>query len=509
MKISIIVASMLWVVQASLPSHAQPLVVLWENARANEPTLQASRASLAAASERTTQAIAALRPQLSASYSKNKNVRDYQQTQPKSDTQQQYDSATSAINLTQPIWRSANRHTWSQAEDNQRQALHQLASTEQELAAKFLSSWFDVMAARDTLRYTIAQINAAEQQLAIFQRGLALGSATIVQRDEASSKYEQALAEKLVAESDYQSKLAAVEQLAGSLAGISLPKLDLKSNQPLFTYLEPIEPWLIKADSQNFGILASMAAKAAAQREVQKQQAQHQPTLDFIASLTNNDQADAGNTPSQSGFRSKQSSFGIQLSIPLYAGGGHSAKVREASALLSKAEFELDATRRTAALQVKQAWAAARASLGKIAATKQAIAAAQTALKAAISGRASGLKTALDELQASQQLAAAQRDQLRVFYDNIVAYSKLRAATGEIDDVFMQTIQLALTAENIPEVNQPSPQKEMANTVASLFCTTNKTQGQLPLAVPLDCVKPDMSIFSFRIGLGVSNQKLE
>ena len=121
-------------------SHAQTFVPLWENARTNEPTLQASRASLAAATERTTQAIAALRPQLSATYSQNQNVRDYQQTQPKSDTRQKFGSTNSAINLTQPIWRSASGHTWSQAEESQRQALHQLASTEQELAAKFVAS---------------------------------------------------------------------------------------------------------------------------------------------------------------------------------------------------------------------------------------------------------------------------------------------------------------------------------------------------------------------------------
>ncbi len=508
MKISYLVVLILGATFILPTSYAQSFVTLWENARTNEPTLQASRASLAAASERTSQAIAALRPQLSATYSQNQNARDYQQTQPKSDTQQQFDSATSAINLTQPIWRSASRHTWSQAEESQRQALHQLAGTGQELATKFLSSWFDVMSVRDTVRFAIAQINAAEQQLAIYQRGLALGSATIVQRDEASSKYEQALAEKLVAQSDYQSKLAAVEQLTGSLPNLSLPQLNLKDNHSLFTFLEPLESWLAKAESQNFGILASIAAKAAAQREVQKQQAQHEPTLDFVASLTNNDQADAGNTPSQSGFRSKQSSFGFQLSIPLYAGGGHSAKVREASALLSKAEFELDAARRTTALQVKQAWAAAKVSLDKVAATKQAVTAAQTALRAAITGKASGLKTALDELQATQQLAAAQRDQLRVFYDNIVAHAKLRATAGEIDDAFLQTIQLALS-DDIPMESAPAPAKEVATTVASLLCNPNETQSLLPLAIPLDCVKPDMSIFSFRIGLGVSDQKSE
>ena len=444
MKLHFTLAPTLCVALISPPSHGQSFTEIWTNARSYEPTLQASRASHTAAVERTHQAIAALRPQLSATYAQNQNVRDYQQTQPRSNTQQQFESTTSAIYLTQPIWRSANWHAWSQTKESQRQALHQVDSTEQELAARFLSSWFDVMSSRDTLRFSTAQVNAAGQQLAVHQRGLAIGSATVVQRDESSGKYEQALAELSVAETDYQSKLAAVEQLTGSLPNIVFPALYTKDNQPLFTDLEPREVWLAKADSQNFGVLASIAARDAAQREVQKQQALHEPTLDFVVSLTNTDQSDAGNTPAQSGFRSMQSSFGVQISIPLYAGGGHDAKMREAQALLTRAEFELDAVRRATALQVKQAWSSAKSSLGKVTATKQAVTAAQTALRAAVTGKASGLKTTLDELHATQQLAAARRDQLRVFYDNIVAHSKLRATAGELDENFLQVIQLAL-----------------------------------------------------------------
>jgi len=447
MKLHLTATPILWAALMSPVSHAQSFTEMWKNARAYEPTLQASHASHTAAVERTNQAIAALRPQLSASYSHNQNVRDYQQTQPSSDTQQQFDSATSTVSLTQPIWRSASWHSWNQAKESQSQALHQLGSTEQELAARFLSSWFDVMSTRDTLRFTSAQANAAEHQLAVYQRGLTIGSTTIVQRDESAGKYQQALAEQMVAQTDYESKLAAVEQLTGSLSSMVFPILQISDNHPLLFHLEPLELWLAKADSQNFGILASMAAKGAAQHEVQKQQAQHEPTLDFVASLTNTDQADAGNTPIQSGFRSKQSSFGVQLSIPLYAGGGHSAKVREANALFMRAEFELDAVRRATALQVKQSWWAAKASLSKLGSTKQAVTAAQTALRAAITGKASGLKTALDELQAKQQLAAAQRDQFQVFYDNIVAHAKLRAAAGELDENFLQAIQLVLSDE--------------------------------------------------------------
>lgn len=428
--------------------QAQSLQKIWQKTVANEPTLQASRASLVAAEERTNQARGALLPQLNATWSKNQNWRDYQQVQSTAaDTQDQFSTSASSLNLTQPLWHSASRHAVTQAEDSQGQAHHQLAATEQDLVARLMTTWFDAMAARDTIFFSDEQIKATRLQLDIFQRGLSLGVNNEVQRDDASSKYEQALAEKVGAESDYQTKLAAIEQLAGDLPHFAPPILALTSEQPLFGILESVDLWLSKAAAQNPAVLAAEQALAAARQEIQKQQAQHQPTVDLVASIAKNDQADAGNFPGQSGYKTSQYSLGVQVSIPLYSGGTLTAKVREAVALASKAEFDLDAARRTAALQVKQAWAGARSSMGKIVAGRQAVTAAKTALSAALIGKANGLKTALEELQAKQQLAAARRDQLRAMYDNIVSFSKLRAATGEANDSFIADVQLVLSDE--------------------------------------------------------------
>lgn len=446
-------------------SQAQSLQKVWQNTLANEPTLQASRASLIAAQERTNQASAALLPQLNATWSKNENWRDYQQVQSTAtDTQERFGTSASTLNLTQPLWRSASRHAWTQAEDSQGQALHQLVATEQDLIARFITTWFDVMAARDTIFFSDEQTKATKLQLDVFQRGLTLGANNEVQRDDAASKYEQALAEKLGAESDYQTKLAAVEQLVGDLPHFVPPILVATSDQPLFGLLEPVDLWLLKAEAGNPAVLAAEKALAAARQEIQKQQAQHQPTVDLVGSFAKNDQAEAGNFPGQSGYRTRQYSLGFQVSIPLYSGGAQTAKVREAVALANKAEFDLDAARRTAALQVKQAWAGARSSIGKVAAGRQAVTAAKTALRAALTGKANGLKTALEELQARQQIAAARRDQLRAMYDNIVSFSKLRAATGEANDSFIADVQLVLSDEvPMKQVTIPEAKVELSS----------------------------------------------
>lgn len=506
---AVLSAALLFSVIASPNAQAQSFLTIWQTTRANEPTLQASRFNLVAAEERTTQAAAALLPQLSATYSKNQNLRNYQQVQePSTVTQEHFGTTTSAVNLTQPLWRSASRHAWTQAEDGQRQARHQLAGTEQELATRFITTWFDLMAARDTVHFAGEQIKASQLQLNIHQRGLVLGISNEVQRDDAASKHEQALAELVGAESDYQSKFAAVEQLAGSLPHLTPPTFISALDQPLFKSLAPVDLWLSRAGNQSPGILAAEEGLAAALNEIRKQQAQHELTVDLVGSVSRNDQAEAGNTPGQSGYRMQQSSFGLQVSIPLYSGGAQTAKVREAIALANKAEFDLDAARRTAALQVKQAWATARVSLGKVAAGRQAVTAANTAVRAALSGQTTGLKTILEELQAKQQLAVARRDLLRTLYDNIISFAKLRAATGEITDSFFENVQFALLDGSTLDADAIS-KIEMAPVKTSFFCDADESKRLLPFAISSDCVKSDMSVFSFRIGLGINDNPSE
>ena len=318
------------------------------------------------------------------------------------------------------------------------------AASEQDLLARFVTAWFDVMAARDTMRHARAQTLATRMQSEIFQRGLALGASNEVQRDDAAGKYQQALADEFGAEADYQAKLAALEILAGEMPNFSVPVLAWNATQPFLGKLESLDLWLARAAASNPAIRAAEKALAAARQEVRKQQAQHEPTIDLVGSLARNDQAEAGNFPGQSGFRTRQISLGFQVAIPIYSGGTQSAKVREAMALVKKAEFDLAAAQRTTALKVKQAWAGTRSALIKGAAGDQSIAAAETALRAALAGQRTGLKTGLEELQARTQIAAAQRDQLRARYDNIVSFVKLRAAAGESGDALIATLQIAM-----------------------------------------------------------------
>jgi len=192
-----------------------------------------------------------------------------------------------------------------------------------------------------------------------------------------------------------------------------------------------LEQWLKQAEEGNPSILAAQRAVDAANEEIRKQSAGHEPTLDLVASYGNNAQA-AGISGGQLGFESRQSTIGLQLNIPLYAGGGQSAKVREALALRDRAAQELEAARRNARLSAKQTWFTWRASAVREASSKQAMQSAGLALSGAQSARSLGVKADIDVLQAEQQHATALRDWRKARYEAIISQLKLKAVCGQL-----------------------------------------------------------------------------
>src|SRR5882672_9375124 len=180
-------------------------------ARSSEPVFQGVKANAVAAQERSKQAFGGLLPQLNATASSNTNRGDYHtrgSTGPHA--VDHYNSHAAQLSLTQPIYRASNILAARQAETALSQAEYQLAAAEQELLAKLAASWFDTMFARDSMVFTTRQAAATRQQWEILRRGVDLGTASAPAAEEAGAKYEQAAAEKISAEMEFQVKTAAL-----------------------------------------------------------------------------------------------------------------------------------------------------------------------------------------------------------------------------------------------------------------------------------------------------------
>ncbi|HEU0187730.1 MAG TPA: TolC family outer membrane protein [Gallionellaceae bacterium] len=446
------------------PVHALTLAEAVELARRNDPVFLSAQANASASHERSSQATANLLPQISATANTIDNRRTYEvRDVDLPPTEDRYNSNSAQLNLTQPLWRHANWIAGSQAEAAAAQADLQRVAAEQDLLVRLGQAWFDAMLARDVVTFCNSQVTATRQQWEQVRRAAALEMVSGVAAEEARSKYEQAVADQASAEADQMVKMAALEQIIGPADAFAAPVLSEK-----YAAADPrsgtLEQWLQHAEENSPQVLAAMRGVDAASDEVRKQRAGHEPTLDLVASYGRTSQQ-AGSFPGQNGFNIRQGTVGFQLNVPIYSGGGVSAKVGESVALREKALMDLESARRTVRQTCKQAWFGWQAGNTRQSAAQQSMRFATISLNAAIYGKSHDLKTEVDVLVARQQISSAIRDLQKSRYDMITSQLKLKASAGELQDADLTAFDAWLTsaeakAEFTPEAGPFMPKAE-------------------------------------------------
>lgn len=437
---------------AGEPAHALTLTEALALARDSDPTLRSVASDFTVAQERAAQAAAARRPQLTATVTRGWNHRDYATRSedtlffPNTNSVDSYDSDSQQLRLTVPVWHVANWVATVQAEQVISQAQLQRVAAEQDVLVRLAQAWFDVMQAQDNLVYAQAVVAAAtydwEQAQHAGQFGLGAGPA----REEAHAKYVQALAEQAATQAEQETRLAALEQIIGPQPPLRTPML--AENYPFpDPRAQNLEHWLHLTETQNPQILALQHALSAAEEEIRKQYAAHAPSLDLVATAGRTMQG-VGDTPSQRAYHNRQSSFELQFTLPLYTGGGTSAKVREAVALREKASANVENARRQARATAKQAWYTWQAGQTRHTAALQGVKYTALASQAAVSGNTSGVKYRRDMLQTRVQLTGAVVDLAKARYTMILSHIKLKAAAGQLNVTDLSDLDTWLQPRN-------------------------------------------------------------
>lgn len=437
------------VLAATLIPHAEALTLSQALTLAldNEPTFLAAKAAAAASRERNRQAFAGMLPLVSASVATNSDRRSYLTRGSVLPTaNDNFNSNTQQVTLTQPLWRHANLIAVKQSESVVSQNEYLLAAAQQDLYAKLIAAWCDTMFARDVISFNQRQVATALQQLKAQQHGLSLGIVSAPALEEARTKYEQARSDEAISEADMNVKVAQLEQLVGPIQSFTPPFLSSRFADLNLGWLR-IDEWLDAIETTSPTILAAERNLEAAGEEVKKQRAGHEATLDLVVSYNHNGQS-VGNFPGQDGYDIRQGAVGLQLSVPIYSGGGQSAKTAEAVDLKEKARQELEGARRTARLAAKQAWYGLQAALLRSTAAQQARRFWTVVLQAAAKGQASGTNTEVEILQARQQLEGTKRDLNKARYDMITLYFRLHAAAGELNEADIKALQDFMVPED-------------------------------------------------------------
>ena len=410
-------------------ARADDLATLYRKALANNTQYRSAEAQYTATREKVPESVASFLPSISLAANSLWNNNE-------SNTlgRQQYNSNYYTVQLSQPLWRPGNLLTLDQARLLVVEAQAQLDRAQQDLLVHMAQAYFDVLLAQDTLTTLRDQGAADLQQLQQATRSFVIGAAPITDKSDAEARYALVTAQEIGANNDLESKRQVLRQIIGTEPG---PLAQWHAGVALASPVpDRLSPWEEAAQTNNPTVIGAQAAFEVARLETKRSRASYLPSIDLIATHgMSNSQTDI-----VVGQRLHQDTVGVQLSLPIYAGGGPSAKSRENLALLEKAHADVDDAQRSSVLAADQAYLGVTSGLVLVRALEHALAASQTAVESNRRGVDVGARLVLDVMNAEQQVAATKRDLAKARYDTVMSLLRLKAAAGslntaDIDDV--------------------------------------------------------------------------
>ena len=219
-----------------------------------------------------------------------------------------------------------------------------------------------------------------------------------------------------------------------------LAGLDVERFNPTVPVPGLVDAWVERAEQASPELQSLRAQLDAARMEVDKAQAGHKPTLDAVAQWSRNNSDSVTNVNS----RYDNKSIGLQLSVPLYAGGYVSSSVRQAVAAQERAREALEAARRDLGVRVHREFRGMTEGVLRVKALEQAVRSAEQAVLSNQKSYQAGSRTAVDVLNAQQQKTTAQRDLAQARYLYLVSRLRLQALAGYDRQVSVAQVNSAL-----------------------------------------------------------------
>jgi outer membrane protein len=193
-------------------------------------------------------------------------------------------------------------------------------------------------------------------------------------------------------------------------------------------------------------VRAQEAAVEVSVREIERLRAGHLPTLNIVGNAGVNSSGLSTTAQVNTAADTTSYNLGLQLAIPIYAGGNVNSLVRQAVANREKAQQDLESTRRTSALSARQSFLLVTNGMAQVKALEAALLSSRSALDSNKLGYEVGVRINIDVLNAQQQVFSTLRDLSRARYDTILNGLRLKAAAGTLADGDVEEINRLLGA---------------------------------------------------------------
>jgi protease secretion system outer membrane protein len=412
------------------PAHAQgsgAFSAAFDAALANDAEYRASRYELESREQAVPIARAGLLPTLGATYSESRVRGERESLNALGQEFNQnldYRNPVGALQFRAPLLNLEGMNRYYSARSQVDGARSTFVARGQELIDRLGTAYVQRLFAEEVLALAQAQVNALKGQSDAAERRFVGGEGTRTEIAEAAASLAFARAQLVEAQDQRDVAQRTLARITG------LPNTPLRGlaeeTRALPLLHSSATDWTEAGYAQNPNIQARRHLLEAARYEVDRNRAGHMPRVDVVANAVNA-QNESISTLNQ---QVRQYSVGIQVSIPIYSGGGVDASVSQALAEVGRAEAQLDGEQRTLAVDIRRQYQATQTGQAKIEALKEAVTASAVALEGAQRGLAAGIRTTVDVLEATRRLFLARRDFVQARYEVLLARLKLQVLAG-------------------------------------------------------------------------------
>ena len=443
----------------ALSSTAQStsLLEIYQQALQSDPQIHEAEARRLAALEAKPQARGVLMPQISFAGAYTKSSSSGTTVVPPLTTPFTNDSESEGT-----TWRFTLRQSlfrWDQIVNLRRadklvtkaEAVREAA--QQDLIIRVAQRYFNVLAAEDLLTSVHADRQAIARQLEQAKQRFEVGLIAITDVQESQAAYDQSTADEIGAKRSLATARNFLREITGEyVLELSAPDDDF----PLLTPTPNDEAsWVNLSMSQNLALVASRLDERLARDEISFRRNGYYPSIDLVVTSSEQDTEDTniidGGMPSTSDVNFTGDSIGIQFSVPIFAGGSNTSRVKEAVYLHRASREVLQRVTRETERQARDSYLGVLSEMSRVKALKQAVASSRTALQATQAGYEVGTRTIVEVLNSQFSLYAAITTYYRSRYDYILNALLLKQAAGTLQVQDLEQIDQWLKERPTPE----------------------------------------------------------
>ena len=446
----------------SVTAASEDLITIFDQAVVNDPLVREAEFTRKATREARPQAWAAYLPQIGGRWTKSKEESSQNslfprlvETDPNDPNspvviQQQAQVGSSepeseswGLQLNQSIFNWGQLVGLKQAGRVAAQADADYGVAQQDLALRVATRYFDVLAAQDNVQAQQASLDAISRQLEQAEKRFEVGLIAITDVQEARAARDTSAADLIAA----KRSLATAQEFLREITDmqytvLATPRATMPLQMP-----EPADPqkWVEASMEQNLALTSSRLGADISRDDVRTTYGNFMPQVDLVLGKSHFETDDiqpfdpipergfpGGPAPSNlTGDTDK--AISLQVTVPLFAGGGNLSRTRQASYRWQAAKQRLERVSRETERATRDAYLGVDSEISRVQALKQALESSQTALRATEAGYDVGTRTAVDVLVARQNLVAAFTAHSRSRYDYMLNVLRLKEAAGILD----------------------------------------------------------------------------